>query len=78
MTAGASRPVSVQIDAKVVDTTGAGDLYAAGFLHGLVNNKGFEYSGKLGALLAGTVIQNIGAKISDDNWNIIHSEAKNF
>lgn len=66
------------IDATVIDTTGAGDLYAAGFLHGIVNNKGFEYSGKLGALLAGTVIQNIGAKISDENWDTIYSKIENF
>jgi sugar/nucleoside kinase (ribokinase family) len=53
------------------DTTGAGDLYAAGFLYGLMNDKGLEYSGKLGALLAGTVIQEIGAKIPDEKWETI-------
>jgi sugar/nucleoside kinase (ribokinase family) len=66
------------IDTTVADTTGAGDLYAAGFLHGIVNNKGFEYAGKLGALLAGTVIKNIGAKISDENWEVIHSTMEKF
>lgn len=66
------------IDTTVVDTTGAGDLYAAGFLHGIVNNKGFEYSGKLGALLAGTVIQDLGAKISDEKWKSIHSEIEKY
>lgn len=66
------------IDTTVADTTGAGDLYAAGFLHGIVNNKGFEYSGKLGALLAGTVIQDIGAKISDEKWESIYAEIEKF
>ncbi len=66
------------IDTTVVDTTGAGDLYAAGFLHGIVNNKDFEYSGKLGSLLAGTVIQDLGAKISDEKWDAIYSEMKKF
>ncbi len=66
------------IESSVADTTGAGDLYASGFLHGIANNKGFEYSGKLGSLLAGTVIQNIGAKISDESWENIHAEIKNF
>jgi sugar/nucleoside kinase (ribokinase family) len=66
------------IETTVVDTTGAGDLYAAGFLHGIANNKGFEYSGKLGSLLAGTVIQNIGAKISDKSWENIYAEMKLF
>ncbi len=59
------------IDTTVVDTTGAGDLYAGGFLHGLAQGKDFEYCGKLGSLLAGTVIQNVGAKISDEKWDYI-------
>lgn len=47
---------------KMVDTTGAGDLFAAGFLFGLVRNAGFENAGKLGALAAAEVIQHIGAR----------------
>jgi sugar/nucleoside kinase (ribokinase family) len=47
---------------KVVDTTGAGDLFAAGFLFGLVRGAGLENAGKLGALAAAEVIQHIGAR----------------
>lgn len=47
---------------KLVDTTGAGDLFAAGFLFGLVRNAGFENAGKLGAMAAAEVIQHIGAR----------------
>jgi sugar/nucleoside kinase (ribokinase family) len=47
---------------KVVDTTGAGDLFAAGFLFGLVRGAGFENAGRLGALAAAEVIQHIGAR----------------
>jgi adenosine kinase len=47
---------------KMVDTTGAGDLFAAGFLFGLVRGAGFENAGKLGALAAAEVIQHIGAR----------------
>jgi sugar/nucleoside kinase (ribokinase family) len=47
---------------KLVDTTGAGDLFAAGFLFGLVRNAGHENAGRLGALAAGEVIQHIGAR----------------
>jgi sugar/nucleoside kinase (ribokinase family) len=47
---------------QLVDTTGAGDLFAAGFLFGLVRNAGFEAAGRLGALAAAEVIQHIGAR----------------
>jgi sugar/nucleoside kinase (ribokinase family) len=47
---------------KVVDTTGAGDLFAAGFLFGLVRGTTHEEAGKLGALAAAEVIQHIGAR----------------
>src|ERR1700756_4343712 len=47
---------------KMVDTTGAGDLFAAGFLFGLVRGTGFENAGRLGALAAAEVIQHIGAR----------------
>jgi len=46
----------------LVDTTGAGDLFAAGFLFGLVRNAGYENAGRLGALAAAEVIQHIGAR----------------
>ncbi|HLG84110.1 MAG TPA: adenosine kinase [Bradyrhizobium sp.] len=48
--------------AQMVDTTGAGDLFAAGFLFGLVRNAGYEKAGRLGALAAAEVIQHIGAR----------------
>src|ERR1700726_2011729 len=47
---------------KMVDTTGAGDLFAAGFLFGLVRGAGYENAGRLGALAAAEVIQHIGAR----------------
>lgn len=47
---------------KLVDTTGAGDLFAAGFLVGLVRDAGHENAGRLGALAAAEVIQHIGAR----------------
>src|SRR5207245_6465334 len=46
---------------KMVDTTGAGDLFAAGFLFGLVRNAGHENAGRLGALAASEVIKHIAA-----------------
>jgi sugar/nucleoside kinase (ribokinase family) len=47
---------------QMVDTTGAGDLFAAGFLFGLVRGAGHENAGRLGALAAAEVIQHIGAR----------------
>jgi sugar/nucleoside kinase (ribokinase family) len=47
---------------KLVDTTGAGDLFAAGFLFGLVRGAGYEKAGRLGGLAAAEVIQHIGAR----------------
>ena len=48
--------------AKVVDTTGAGDLYAAGFLYGVATGKGLETAGRLGSLAAAEIISHIGAR----------------
>ena len=47
---------------KVIDTTGAGDLFAAGFLFGMVRNAGHEKAGRLAALAASEIIQHIGAR----------------
>ena len=48
--------------AKVIDTTGAGDLYAAGFLYGHAKGLSLETSGKLASLAAAEVISHIGAR----------------
>ena len=48
--------------ARVVDTTGAGDSYAAGFLYGFVNDLGPERSARLGALVASEVVSHLGAR----------------
>ncbi|HKX92573.1 MAG TPA: adenosine kinase [Sphingomicrobium sp.] len=52
--------------AEVVDTTGAGDLFAAGFLFGCTRGKSLEQSLKLGAIAAAEVIQHYGARPEAD------------
>jgi sugar/nucleoside kinase (ribokinase family) len=53
---------------EVVDTTGAGDFFAAGFLAGLAKGYDLEKCGKLGSLLAGRVIRTAGAKLDAEDW----------
>lgn len=54
-----------------VDSTGAGDLYASGFLYGLSQNCSLGVCGAIGSLLAGRVIKVIGTKMSDEIWTEI-------
>jgi sugar/nucleoside kinase (ribokinase family) len=51
---------------QVIDTTGAGDLFAAGFLYGYTQGKSLEQSLKLGAISAAEVIQHYGARPEAD------------
>jgi len=51
---------------KVVDTTGAGDLFAAGFLYGLTNNRGLAECGRIGGLCAAEIISHYGARPEAD------------
>ncbi len=51
---------------RVVDTTGAGDLFAAGFLHGITNGLAPEASARLGGICAAEVISHVGARPQAD------------
>ena len=62
------------IPVKAVDTTGAGDIYAAGFLYGLMNDYTPTKAGELAAYLAGRVIEHVGAKLPDEVWNEVHAK----
>ncbi len=53
----------VQKNLKIVDLTGAGDLFAAGFLHGYVNNLSVKESLEKGTEMSSKVIQQIGARL---------------
>ncbi|MEI8271637.1 MAG: adenosine kinase [Paludibacter sp.] len=62
--------------AKAIDTTGAGDLYAAGFLFGLAKDYSLEVCGKIGSLVSGNVVEVLGAKMTDEVWEDIHAEIR--
>ena len=55
----------------VIDTTGAGDNFAAGFLFGYSRGATLQQSAKIGSILAGSVIETIGAQISEEYWDKI-------
>ena len=59
------------IDAKSIDTTGAGDLYASGFLFGLSKNLPLDEAARIGSVTAGNVIEVIGAKMDEARWKRI-------
>lgn len=61
---------------KPVDTTGAGDLYASGFLYGYAKNLDLEKCGIIGALMAGNVIETIGARMDQTRWAKVQKEIK--
>ncbi|WP_066632938.1 adenosine kinase [Labilibacter marinus] len=62
------------IEADSIDTTGAGDLYAAGFIYGLVNFMPLNKCGEIGALLSGNVIEVVGPKMNKERWDKIRIE----
>jgi len=59
---GSTHTVAARPPAALVDTTGAGDLYAAGFLYGLANGKDLSTCGRIGSIAASEVISHFGAR----------------
>ena len=64
------------IDCKAIDTTGAGDLYAAGFLWGLIGGLSPIKCATAGAILSGNVIEVIGSRMGANRWTSIRQELK--
>lgn len=56
---------------EVINTNGAGDMYAASILYGIANNMDFNVSGKLASLTASFVVSNHGARLTYDQINRI-------
>jgi sugar/nucleoside kinase (ribokinase family) len=67
----------IKIDAatvKLKDTTGAGDLYASGFLYGYARGEDLVRCGLYGSILAGHVIEIVGARMDSDKWQKARNE----
>jgi len=62
VTDGRERHLIEAFKVKVVDTTGAGDAFCAGFLYGLVNDKRLYECGKLGNFVASRCVMKMGAR----------------
>lgn len=61
-----------------LDSTGAGDLYASGFLYGQLRGDSIELSGKYGSLLSGQIVQVVGARLGEDVWSQIRTDLNNL
>jgi sugar/nucleoside kinase (ribokinase family) len=62
LAAGGEHRITAAPVARVVDTTGAGDLYAAGFLYGLTRERPLPTCGEIGSLCAAEIISHVGAR----------------
>lgn len=65
--------IPIQGPVTPTDTTGAGDVYAAGFLYGLCRNRSIEEAGYIASLLAGEIIQQRGAQLNKEKADKIRS-----
>lgn len=59
---------------RSVDTTGAGDFYAAGFLYGLANDYPLNICGEIGSFVSSKVVEIIGTKMSEETWETIYAK----
>lgn len=57
--------------AECIDTTGAGDLYAAGFLYGMACGYSLDVCGQIGSLVSSKVVEVLGAKMKESVWDEI-------
>ena len=63
---------------QVVDTTGAGDIYASGFLYAYVNGLDLKQCGEIGSFLASKIVAVIGSKFPEQQWDDIKTEMARF
>ncbi|ABM71778.1 Possible carbohydrate kinase [Prochlorococcus marinus str. MIT 9515] len=67
--------INPKILGKIIDTTGAGDLYAGGFIHGLINNYPTKKCGELGSICAGHIITQLGSRSNINLKNLLQEHS---
>jgi sugar/nucleoside kinase (ribokinase family) len=70
--------IAPQIVEKPVDTTGAGDLWASGFLYGFLTGKNIDISGRMGSIMGAHAVQCIGTCFEKDRYRLIREEIHNL
>lgn len=60
--------------ANATDATGAGDLFASGFLYGLVKGLSLEECCKVGSCSGGSVIHSLGGEVTHENWHWMYKQ----
>ena len=68
--------IPAQLVEHPVDTTAAGDLWATGFLYGLVHGKNLAEAAYYGALVSSEVVKVVGSEIPEERWSHIRSRMK--
>ena len=63
--------VKAKITSKVIDTTGAGDIYAGGFIHGLIKNYSLKKCGEIGSICASNIITQLGSRSNKDLQKLV-------
>ncbi|XP_028773969.1 uncharacterized protein LOC114731011 [Neltuma alba] len=61
-------------EAKAIDATGAGDLFASGFLYGVIKGLSLEECCKVGACSGGAVIRSLGGEVTSENWQWMNKQ----
>ncbi|XP_059636658.1 uncharacterized protein LOC132278790 [Cornus florida] len=61
-------------ESKAADATGAGDLFASGFLYGLVKGLSLEECCRVGSCSGGSVIRSLGGEVTQENWQWMYKQ----
>jgi sugar/nucleoside kinase (ribokinase family) len=64
--------------ANPVDATGAGDLWQAGFLFGLLHHAGPEACGRIGSVLGAAAVSNFGARLPEERWHELRGSVRSM